>query len=258
MFKKSLLALCAISVLSASAFAQTADEVIEKNLKARGGVEKLKALKAVKMTGKLKMGPMEVPVTVVKARPENMRLDFTVQGMTGTQAFDGTTGWAVMPFLGKTEPEKMSDDMLKEVKDDADFDGPLVDYKAKGNKVEFLGKADVQGTPAFKVKVTTKAGNENIVYFDSDSYLEIKTESKKTIQGQEVETEENIGNYKEVEGILFPTQIENKIKGKEGMGGQTITIDKIELNPTLAADNFKMPAAKKPATDEKPAEPKKN
>ena len=256
MLKRSLLALCAIFVVSASAFGQTADEVIEKSLKARGGADKVKALKSIRMTGKMKMGPMEAPVTLVKSRPENMRLDFTIQGMTGTQAFDGTTGWAIMPFLGKTDPEKMSEDMLKEVKDDADFDGPLVDYKAKGNKVEYLGKEDVQGTPAYKLKVTTKLGNENVVFFDADSYLQLKSESKKKIQGQEVETEEIMGNYKEIEGLLFPMQVENRIKGKEG--SQTITIDKIELNPTIAADSFTMPAPKKPAADEKPAEVKKN
>lgn len=255
MLKKFVLALCATAVVGASAFGQTADELIEKNTKARGG-DKLKAMKSVRMSGKMKMGPMEAPFTATKARPENFRLDFTVQGMTGTQAYDGSTGWAVMPFMGKTEPEKMSEDMLKDFKEEADFDGPMIDYKAKGNKVESLGKVDVDGTPAYKLKVTTKDGNENIVYLDAESYLEIKSESKRKIQGQEMETESSIGNYKEVEGMMFPTQVENRIKGRDGMG-QTITIDKIEVNPTLAADNFHMPAPKKPA-EEKPAEPKKN
>ncbi len=256
MIKKFVLALCAMALIGVSAFAQTADELIDKNMKAHGGADKIKALKSVRMTGKMKFGPVEAPFTLSKARPEAVRIDFTVQGMTGSQAFDGKTGWAVMPFMGKKDPEKMSDDQVKDIRQEADFDGPMVDYKTKGNKVESLGKADVQGTAAYKLKVTLKDGGEQTVYLDADSYLEIKTEGKRTVQGQEVETESSIGNYKEVEGMFFATQIENHMKGKEGMG-QTITVDKIELNPTLEAGTFAMPEVKK-AEPPPAAEPKKN
>jgi hypothetical protein len=255
MIKKFVLALCATALIGVSAFGQTADELIDKNMKALGGADKIKALKSVRMTGKMKFGPVEAPFTISKARPEAVRIDFTVQGMTGSQAFDGKTGWAVMPFMGKKDPEKMSDDQVKDIRQEADFDGPMVDYKTKGNKVESLGKADVQGTAAYKLKVTLKDGGEQTVYLDADSYLEIKTEGKRTVQGQEVETASTIGNYKEVEGVLFATQIENSMKGKEGMG-QTITIDKIEVNPTLEAGTFAMPEVKK--AEPPAAEPKKN
>ena len=175
MHKKFVLALCAAALLAVSASAQTADELIDKNIKAKGGLDKLKALQSMKFTGKMKMGPMEAPFIVMKKRPENFRLEFTVQGMTGIQAYDGSTGtgWMVMPFMGKKDPEQMSADMLKEFKEEADFDGPMMDYKAKGNKVEYLGKEDVQGTPAYKLHVTTKDGNESNVYLDAESYLEI-------------------------------------------------------------------------------------
>ena len=245
MIKKFVLALCATAILGVPAFAQTADELIDKNIKAHGGAEKMKALKTVRMTGKMKFGPIEAPFTISKARPENVRIEFTVQGMTGAQAYDGKTGWAVMPFMGKKDPEKMSEDQVKDIKEEADFDGPMVDYKAKGNKVEYLGKADVQGTPAYKMKVTTKDGNEQIVYLDADSYLEIKAEGKRKIQGQETETETSIGNYKEVEGMFFAMQVESKIKGKEEMGSQVFTIDKIELNPKIDSATFTMPEVKK-------------
>ena len=110
--KRLLLPVCAL-FLAVSAFAQSADEIIDKHLKALGGVEKLRAMQSIRATGKLKMGPMEAPVTLLKARPDQMRMDFTIQGMTGTQAYDGSTGWMVMPFMGKKDPEKMSEDMLK-------------------------------------------------------------------------------------------------------------------------------------------------
>jgi outer membrane lipoprotein-sorting protein len=247
MMKKLALALCATALLAAPMFAQTADELIEKNIKAHGG-EKMKAMKSVRMTGNMKMGPIEAPFTISKSRPENVRMEFTVQGMTGMQAYDGSTGWMVMPFMGKKDPEKMAGDELDSIKEEADFDGPMVDYKAKGNKVEYLGKVEVEGTPAYKLKLTRKNGNEETVYLDADNYLEIKTEGKRKIQGQESETETTIGNYKEVDGVLFATQIENHIKGRDG--AQTFTIDKIEVNPAIDASTFAMPAVKK--TEEGP------
>jgi outer membrane lipoprotein-sorting protein len=248
MLKKLVLALGATALLAAPLFAQTADELIEKNIKAHGG-EKMKAMKSVRMTGSMKMGPIEAPFTISKARPEKVRMEFTVQGMTGTQAYDGTTGWAVMPFMGKKDAEKMAGDELDAIKEEADFDGPMVDYKAKGNKVESLGKVDVEGTPAYKLKVTLKNGNEQTVYLDADNYLEIKTEGKHKVQGQEMEGDTVIGNYKEVDGVLFATQIENHIKGREG--AQTFTISKIEVNPTIDPATFAMPAA--PKAEEAPA-----
>ncbi len=245
MMKKFVLALCATAILGVPAFAQTADELIDKNIKAHGGAEKMKALKSVRMTGKMKMGPVEAPFTISKARPESVRLEFTVQGMTGIQAYDGKAGWAVMPFMGKKDPEKMSEDQVKEVQDLAEFDiNPLIDYKAKGYKVEYIGKGEEQGTPAYKLKLTKKDGSEQTFYLDTDNYLEIKVEGKRKVQGQEIEGESTFANYKEIDGIFFPMQMDNAIKGKEGMT-QTITIDKIELNPSLDSATFAMPEVKK-------------
>jgi outer membrane lipoprotein-sorting protein len=249
MNKRLALSLCAAALLAVSVSAQTADELIEKNIKARGGMDKIKAVQTMKVTGKMKMGPMEAPLVITKKRPNNMRVEFTIQGMTGVQAYDGTTGWMVMPFMGKKDPEQLSADMLKEVKEEADFDGPTIDYKAKGNKVELVGKEDVQGTPAYKIHVTTKDGEESNIYLDADSYLEIKSDSKRKVQGQEMETETILGDYKETGGLLFPMSIETHAKGHEG--AQSITIEKIELNPTAVdASLFKMPEVKKPAAEE--------
>ena len=242
--KKALLFVCAL-LLSAAAFAQTADEIIAKHFKAMGGVDKLKAVHTMKTTGKMKMGPMEVPITMTKARPDQMRVDFTLQGMTGTQAFDGTNGWAVMPFMGKKDPEKMTDDMLKDVKDEADFDGPLFDYKAKGNTVEYVGKEDVQGSPAYKLHLTTKQGTEHNVFIDADTYLIIKTEGKRKFQGQEIEAETTLGDYKEVEGLMFPYSIQVHFKGGPEGAGQAIVFEKYEINPKVDAAIFKMPEVKK-------------
>jgi hypothetical protein len=251
MSRKVLLSLCAVALLTVSAFGQTADELLDKNLKAMGGKDKLKALQAVRMTGTMKLGPMEAPFVITKARPSGMRVDFTIQGMTGTQAYDGTTGWMLMPFTGNKDPQKMTEDMLKEIRSEADFDGPTFDYKAKGNKVEYAGKEDVQGTPAYKLHVTTKDGKESNVYLDADTYLAIKSEGKRTIQGQELEMETSIGSYKTVDGLTFPYSIESHMKGKESQGGQALTIDKIELDPKVDKSMFAMPAPAAAKPEEK-------
>ena len=249
MRKRNLLILAATMLVSVALQAQTVDEILDKNAAAKGGWDKLRAMKSVKMTGKMSMGGMEAPFVLLKSRPENVRMEFTVQGMTGIQAYDGTTGWMVMPFMGKKEPEAVSGDMLKDLQEQADFDGQTVDYKKKGNKVELLGKEEIEGTPAYKLKLTTKAGDESIIYIDADSFLEIKMQSKRKIQGQEIETETTIGNYQEVNGMLFPMSIEMKPKGAPS--GQAITITKVEVDTPLAADLFAMPKKAAPAPEVK-------
>jgi outer membrane lipoprotein-sorting protein len=220
----------------------TVDQILAKNAEAKGGIDKLKALQSVRFSGKMTLGGgMEAPITMTKTRPEKMRLDFTVQGMTGTQAYDGTTGWMVMPFMGKKDAEPMTGDMLKDVKEQADFDGPFIDYAKKGYTIALLGMGEVEGTKAYKLKLS-RDGNDTVIYIDSDSFLDIKAESKRKVQGQEIEAETSYGNYQEFEGLLFPTQIEMKPKGAPA--GQTITIEKVELNPTVADDIFTMPAKK--------------
>jgi outer membrane lipoprotein-sorting protein len=253
MSKKLLLSVCAAALLTVSAFGQTADELLEKNMKAMGGKDKLMALKSMRLTGKMKMGPMEAPITIVKARPADMRVDFTIQGMTGTTAYDGKTGWTLLPFMGNKDPQKMTEEQLKDIRVDADFDGPTFDYKAKGNKVDYVGKVDVEGTPTYKLHITTKEGKESNVYLDAETYLVTRTEGTRNMNGQDIEMESTIGDYKTVDGLTMPYSMESHAKGKEGMGN-SITVDKIELNPKVDAAMFAMPAPAAPAA--KPEEKK--
>jgi len=254
MIRKTFAWLLVAGLTGAAVQAQTADEIINKNLEARGGKDKIKAVQTARMTGKLVMGQgMEAPITMELARPNKMRMEFTLQGMTGIQAYDGKSGWSVMPFMGKTEPEKMSDDDIKQAEDMADMDGLLVDYKEKGHQVEYVGKEDVEGTPAHKLKVTKKNGDVVNVYIDAESYMEIKDAGKVKVRGQEIEGQTLFGDFKKVDGIVYPFSIEQK--SSAGPGGMTISISKIEVNPTVDASRFAMPAAK-PA--DKPMEEKKD
>jgi len=250
MSRKTLLSLCVVALFTVSAFGQTVDELLEKNIKAMGGKDKLAAIQSMRLTGKMKMGPMEAPFTMTKARPSGMRVDFTIQQMTGTTAYDGTTGWTLMPFMGNKDPQKMTEEQLKETRADADFDGPTFDYKAKGNKVDYVGKEDVQGTPTYKLHVTTKDGKESNIYLDAETYLVIRTDATRNVQGQDMEMETSLGDYKTVDGLTFAYSWDSHVKGNQAMG-QSINIDKIELNPKVDKAIFAMPAAKPKVEDKK-------
>jgi len=244
---RSLLIALAAAGLSAAAFAEdlkTADEVIAKNIEARGGLEVIKAIKSSRAQGTMTMGPMQMPFTVETKRPNAMRIDFSFQGMQATQAYDGSNGWQIMPMMGKLDAEPMAGDELKQFKDQADVDGPLVDYQSKGHKVEFLGLADVDGTAAYKLKVIRKDGGEEINYIDTEYFLAIKTESKIKIQGQEVQGTAILGDYKEVAGTMIPHSVTNVMTGPMGEMKQEMLITKIDTNVEVAADRFTQPAPK--------------
>lgn len=252
MKRKTFACLLLAGLIGSAAWAQTADEIIAKNIEAKGGLEKLKSVQTMRISGKMMMGPgMEAPMVIETARPNKMRVEFTFQGMTGIQAYDGKTGWMVMPFMGKKDPEPMSGDDLKQVEDQADIDGPLVDYKEKGHQVEYLGKDEVEGTPVHKLKVTKKNGDIATLYLDADSFLEIKADGKTRVRGQEIEGETTFGDYKEVNGMVIAHSMQSKMKGGPGPG-QSITFDKIEINPDIPASRFDMPAK----AAETPAPPK--
>ena len=241
--RNAVLCLAAGALLAAPVSAQTVDDIIAKNMEARGGHDKIKAIKSARVTGHMTMGPGgEAPFVWTWKRPTMFRIEFTMQGMTGVQAYDGKTGWLVMPFMGKTEPEAMSEEDLKQVDDQADFEGPLVDYKEKGHTIELVGKETVEGTEAWKLKVTRKSGDVSFIWLDSEAYLEIKEEGKRKARGQEMEFESTSSDYKEVGGILIPHSIASKPKGAPE--GQVMTFDKIELNVDIPDGDFKMPAPK--------------
>jgi len=244
MLRKTLMGITLIALLAPIApiaSAQTVDELIAKNVEAKGGLAKIKAVKSQRATGKMIMGPgMEAPIVMMSKRPTSTRMEFTVQGMTGLRVYDGKTAWMSMPFMGKKEPEVMPPDEAKMIEEQADFDGPLMDYKEKGHTVELLGKEQVEGADAYKLKLSLKNGSVRHVYLDVETYLEIKMESKRMIRGTEVETESYMSDYKEVGGMMMAHVMEQGAKGAPQR--QKFVIEKVELNLELADSLFAMPA----------------
>ncbi len=241
--RKVLAAVALVLAVGAPATAQTVDEIIAKNIAAKGGAEKLKAIKSVRLTGKMTLAPgVEAPVVLELQRGGGMRLDITVQGMVISQGYDGTKAWLLNPLQGSKVPQEMSADDAKAAEEQADIDGPLIDYKAKGHKVELLGKEKVEGADAHKVKVSMKNGTIRTFYIDAEHFLEIKEESKRMQRGTEVEGDTIYGDYKEVGGMMFAHSIDGGEKGNPQR--QKIVVEKIEINVPLDASRFKMPDVK--------------
>jgi outer membrane lipoprotein-sorting protein len=228
-------------LLAPIAHAQTVDDILAKHYEACGGLTKMKAVNTMRVTGTITLGPgMESPFTMERKRPGMRRMEFTFQGMTGIQAFDGTKTWSVMPFMGKKDPEVGTDEDNKNAQDDADFDGALVDYKSKGNAIELAGKEQVEGADAFKLKVTKKNGNIEYDYLDAETYLLVKTEGKVKRRGTELDGETTFSDYKDVDGLMQPFSMESG--AKEMPQKQKLTFTKIELNVPLDDARFAVPA----------------
>jgi outer membrane lipoprotein-sorting protein len=242
--RTGLLLALAIAFRPVGAAAQSVDQVIAKHFEALGGIEKLKEARSYRMTGRLALGQgMEATFVRTQLRPNMSRMDFTVQGVTGVQAYDGTTAWMHMPFMGQSAPEAMPPDLAKVTMEESEFDGPLIDYAAKGNTVELVGKESVEGTETFKLKLTRKSGEVSYYYFDAEYYLPLKTETRRTIQGREMALSTTFGDYKAVEGIMIPHSIQ--ISG-QGPAPQQLIIERVEVNIQLDVAQFKMPAASPP------------
>src|ERR1700733_13293506 len=244
--RHAVIMLAAVSCLSVLAYGQNAEELVNKNIQAKGGIEKIKAIKSIRLTGKLNGGGGFTAATLQEnERPNLVRETFSLQGMTAVTAYDGTTGWQIQPFGGHKDPEFMGEDDLKDLLLDADFDGPLVDFKEKGNTVEFLGHDVVDGDDALRLKVTLKDGDIVYYYLDPDTFLEIRKEVQEFIRGSVRDHIINVGSYKPVAGVMYPFSISQG--SKSNPDSQTTTIEKMEANVDIPETDFALPASLKQA-----------
>lgn len=240
-------ALCA-AIFAVPASSQTADDLISKNIEARGGMEKIQAIKTLRMIAKFDGGGGFVAsVGQENQRPLLIRQTFTLQGMTQVQAYDGASGWQIQPFGGKKDPELMGEDDLRDLLLDADFEGPLVNYKEKGSTVEFLGHDVVDGDDALRLKINLKNGDVIYDYLDPDTFIEIRKDIQQFIRGSIRERVIGLGSYKPVAGVMFPFSMSQG--PKDHPNEQTITVEKMEANVTINPADFMLPESLK--TEEK-------
>jgi hypothetical protein len=243
--RKLLLAVAFVAASAAPASAQSADEIVDKFIKTVGGMEKIQAVKSLRRVGKFSGGGgFEAALVEENKRPNLVRQEFVIQGMTGVTAYDGKSGWKIEPWNGKKDAEALSEEELKGIIEDSDLDGPLVNYRAKGVKVEYVGTDEVEGTDAYKLKVTLANGDVRFYYMDTEYYVPIKIDTKRMVRGAEREYETVLGDYKEVGGWYLPFSIESGVKGSPFRS--KVTYEKIDANVALEDTRFARPAAVTP------------
>jgi hypothetical protein len=241
--KKTLIAAVLLLIFNAFASAQTADEIIASYIKATGG-DNWKNVKTIKMEAKIAADAaagMSIGWTMVAVRDSAVRMDVSVMGMTQIAVVDGDKGWSTNPFMGKNDPEPMTADQVKSMHDMTDIDGTVIGYKEKGYTVEYVGKEDVEGTEAHKIKVTKGEKKTEYFFYDPETYYEIKNVQVEEIDGKEVQTETTYSNFKTQDGMVFPFTMQ---QASPMMGNSTITLTAITLNPTVDKKIFEMPEKK--------------
>jgi len=230
------------SLVPAIASAQTVDEIVAKHLAARGGAGRIAAIESLRMTAKARAeGGREAIVVREVKRPDRIRLEFTAQGVTGVYAYDGERGWRVSPFDGELEPRPMPPESTGSAIEFGDIGGPLVDWKAKGHRVELAGRESLEGREAWKLKVTLKNGDIRYLYLDAQSFLHVCTEATRNVAGRQIATETTFGDYRETAGVLFPRAVEIGVKGRPSR--LRILVGSVEVNPVLDDARFRMPDA---------------
>jgi len=238
--RRTLIQLVVLSLWSVTVRAQTADKIIAKFVKTVGGAEKIASVTTLTRTGKyIGGGDFEAVYVQENKRPNMVRTEFQIQGMTGVSAYDGKNGWKIEPWGGKKDPEEMGEDELKSIIEDSDFDGPRVNYTSKGNTVEYVGMEPVEGTDAIKLKVSVPNGDVYYYYMDTDYYVPIKIETKRLVRGAERESETILGDYKEVNGWYLPFSIEFGAKGSQFK--QKINYETIVANTPIDDSRFRKP-----------------
>ncbi len=240
----------AVLLLAASpAPAITADEIVAKNVEARGGAAALASLKSLRRTGRLVFPGQSFLVTLseVRERPGRIRQEATFQSLTQIQAFDGAKGWQVQPFEGRKDPALMSEDDAKPFRIASDLDGPFVDAKVKGHAVEYLGTEDVDGTLAHKLRVRLKWGGDVTVWIDPDTWMVIRDLRTLTVRGAEQEVETDYGDYEKVGGVYVPMSEESGSPNSPPPSRAKSIYDKAEANVAVAGDAFAFPAKAAPA-----------
>ena len=219
----------------------SAQELLDRNLEARGGADKLAAIQSMRFEGHLIAGggAQRLVWAETLARPDHVRQELTRQGLTHVDAWDGKTCWEVNPFGGRRQPQRISPDDAKGLIEQAVIGGALQDARENGYPVHALGTEDVDGTFAYKLEVDRPGGDLQYVWLDPDAFLTIRMLSRRTYHGAIVESQFDYSDYEQVAGVYFPLLIEQGARGSDPASHRRIQIDRatpnVEVDPAVFA-----------------------
>lgn len=229
---------CLVPVLARSAPpSPSVDEIVARHVAARGGLERIRSVHTLRQTGHANAGAnREGRVTRELKLPGRSRFELTVQGVTGVYVSDGRRGWRVSPFEGDTGPKELSEQAVQEAAEQADFEGPLVDWKAKGHRVELVSRESVSGREAYKLEIKMHSGAVKYWYLDVKTLNLVRADSTREVRGLPVRVESTFGDYRKTGGLLFPRRIEVQAEGRPDR--LLVTVDTVEINPALSDARF--------------------
>ena len=236
--RKSVIAVVAVIVIAFAnvAQAQSVNEVLEKHFKTIGQ-EKLVAVQSFFIKAKVSQMGMELPMEMRIKKPDMFIINIEIQGQKMVQAYDGQKGWMIVPMMSP-DPQELAGTQLDQVKEQANMDGELYNYEKKGSTAEMAGKVNVDGKEMFRIKLTDKEGNAKDYFIDANTYLISKVKAKVSAQGQTVDIEQIMSDYKTIDGITMAMKVESK----SPMGTAIITMDEVKFNEKFDDAIFKQPA----------------
>jgi outer membrane lipoprotein-sorting protein len=251
--KIRILSITLLLFVPLAAAAQTADEIVKKALDARGGVDKLKAVRSERVTGRISFSrEVEGSFVVELKRPLKMHVEISIEGQKVIRVYDGkSSGWMINPLAGTRDAQPLSPEDLKNISDESDFDGPLVDYKTKGNQIELVGKENLDDKPVYRLKLTNKNGDVRFYFFDASTFLLLKWEGNRKSGDQDLPWESFFSDFREVQGLKYPFRIDQGSPGTDIK--QTLTTEKMEINPQIDDSHFAKPQGPAPPADPPPS-----
>ena len=255
----------------------SAVEIVNRNVTARGGLAAWRAVNALSMSGMVDAGrvsqdthklveesrsaptrahkrlhpeakpgapaaqdvAIREPFVMDMKRPHKMRFELKVKDQTAVQVFDGEHGWKLRPYLGRHEVEAFKPEELKLAQEQPELDGPLVDYAAKGTKIEAMGTEQVDGREAYKLKLTLKDGTVMRVWVDAQTFLDVRLGTTRKVGGKPRGVSTYLRDFRKVNGVMLPFQLETRLDGVAK--GDLMDIQQVSVNPTLADSRFAKP-----------------
>lgn len=267
----------------------TAAQIVEKNIAARGGLQAWRAVNSMSMSGKMEAGgtnrpsfrlpgtkasrrmpaapsqpaeQVQLPFVMELKRPRKVRVELQFNGQTAVQVFDGANGWKLRPFLNRLEVEPYTAEEMKSTATQAELDGYLVDYAAKGIKVEFVGAEKVENRNSYKLQLTLKSGQVIHEWIDAETFLETKIEGNpRRLDGKYHPVEVYMRDYRSVNGLAIPYLLETRVLSAAKTPGfkdlqpasEKIVIEKVAVNPKLDDKEFSKPVIGGEAAAAKPS-----
>ncbi len=232
-----LIAVCVSAFSSCSKeTSREAKELIEKNINARGGYEKISAVKSLRVTSKYLQQGRETEVVLMLKRPNLLYTEVRFPGGPMLSWHDGKTTWWYHEHKGHTTPQEIPPEMALIVSRYAEFGDCFMNYEQKGQTIEYLGTEDLSGKKAHKLKIAMKHGIQHLVYLDTETFLIVKDSfiaGKKTGKDSKLEIHTVYSDFREVGGVMFPFH--------HDIGPEQTVVQNIDINVDLDDSLFKVP-----------------